>query len=219
MEIPGQRQRRKQFPCHRPGAERPCCLTACETPRNIIGIDAFRQLALESENHRLVGTMSLARGSQRAEQFNPNAGYVIQEMTLRQPPDEHAGRPHRTDGVRTGRSNTDSEQIKDADGQGQIPLSNTWHVYILLIYIIYYMPQRWLRYFWMIACRARDRYRTQPEGSALRRHHTCPVRACGHWQRSADAAAGGRVNENYNANEVMQSPWRPADRRNAYCCR
>ena len=82
-----------------------------------VGIHRLRGLAHQSQHHRLVAAVSLARSRQRAIQRCLQPSQFIQDWPIQlfQKP---AGGAHRTDRMRTGRTDADTEQIKNADGHG-----------------------------------------------------------------------------------------------------
>ena len=86
---------------------------------DLVGIDRIRVLALEAEQHRLVGAVAAAGHRQRAVQLGAHAGDPIQHAFLFQPVfGETRGGAHRPHRVRGGRPDADLEQVEYADGHG-----------------------------------------------------------------------------------------------------
>src|SRR5690606_4425064 len=79
-----------------------------------------RVLALETEDHRLVGAVPLAGKTEAAEQLDPQAlklrDHAVGDELLREPP----CRAHRADRVRARRSDGDLEDGEDGDVHGAL---------------------------------------------------------------------------------------------------
>ncbi len=92
---------------------------AFERGGDLVGIDRVRVLALEAEQHRLVGAVAAAGHRQRAVQLGAHAGDAVEHAFLFQPVfGEARGGAHRPHRVRRRRSDADLEQVEYADGHG-----------------------------------------------------------------------------------------------------
>ncbi len=99
-------------------AQRLFIADAFEPGRNGVDLDSCRLRSLQSEQHRLVTAVTFSRRSQRAVQLDVDVRDTIEQSIAVQPQSEEARRTHRTDRMRTRRSDTDLEEIKDTDGHG-----------------------------------------------------------------------------------------------------
>jgi len=80
-----------------------------------VDVDGLRLLAQQAENYRLVGAVSLARRTERAEELGAHCGDPGQQPIAPEPQRKLFRRLHRADGVRAGRADADFEKVEDAD--------------------------------------------------------------------------------------------------------
>ena len=75
-------------------------LHAFKAGGNGTGIYLFRQFTRQTQDQRLVGTMSLAGSTQRTKQFDAYACKLFRQAIIRQPFNKHSCSTHGADGMR-----------------------------------------------------------------------------------------------------------------------
>ena len=83
-----------------------------------IRVDQIGQIAFEPEQHRFVRAVPFAGRAQRAEQVDLHAAHEGEQVGVFDMRRKTAGGDHRPDRVRARRTDTDLEQIEDADVHG-----------------------------------------------------------------------------------------------------
>ena len=82
-----------------------------------VRIDPVRLVAFQPEQYGGIGAVPAPGESERAEHFGTHPCHVRQQAGLVQAMGNKARcRPHRADGVRTGRPDADFEQVESTDG-------------------------------------------------------------------------------------------------------
>jgi hypothetical protein len=87
---------------------------AFDDARNLVGIDALRAIAGQPEQDRDVRRVAFAGQRKRSIQIALDASYLASALARRAC--EFAGGTHRTDRMRTRRTDPDREQLDDTDG-------------------------------------------------------------------------------------------------------
>ncbi len=83
--------------------------------RDRVDIDVRRLLALQPKQDRLVTAVAFPGGAQRSVQLNVNARDAIEQAIGLKPQCEQPRCAHRPDRVRTRRSDTNLEEVENAD--------------------------------------------------------------------------------------------------------
>jgi hypothetical protein len=83
---------------------------------HLLGLDGFRAVPLEPEQHRGQRSVAAASCRERAVQLDPEVGNSGQHARRLEFVDEVCGCPHRADGMRTRGTDADLEELEHTDG-------------------------------------------------------------------------------------------------------
>jgi hypothetical protein len=88
------------------------------SPRfHLLRRDGVGPIPLGAEQDRLQRAVAAAGRRERPVELDPDVANPVEHTHRVQVGDEVRGRPHRADGMRTGRTDTDLEQLEDTDGR------------------------------------------------------------------------------------------------------